>query len=266
MVKNSHRTWTNQYLTSVYQLSNTTLKFVNGIWLLLLLVYKSTNFYKLGCQITASQYLVLVIRYKWQEIVEIGVSHHTKIIMFVLKWPNHYLPNCFLFINEKCPNSKTTLKAISSKSIPKIYCYDSGWETIVSLSIINRGTFDKQRTFDKLERLISWNWQKYYFYLSNALTCCRVGWLFSLNHFCNFGSSVSGSKQILILGFIFPETLKASSPMFRDPGLERNRAGSYPPKYRSRSEGCKGKQSLGLGREPWSSRYGRRLMFQRSWV
>ena len=31
-------------------------------------------------------------------------------------------------------------------------------------------------------------------------TCCLVGWLFSANHFCNLGISVSGSKQIRILG------------------------------------------------------------------
>ena len=31
-------------------------------------------------------------------------------------------------------------------------------------------------------------------------TCCLDGWLFSANHFCNLGISVSGSKQILIRG------------------------------------------------------------------
>ena len=31
-------------------------------------------------------------------------------------------------------------------------------------------------------------------------TCCLVGWLFSANHFCNLGISVSGSKQIRMRG------------------------------------------------------------------
>ena len=34
-----------------------------------------------------------------------------------------------------------------------------------------------------------------------ARTCCLDGWLFSANHFCNLGISVSGSKQIRIRGF-----------------------------------------------------------------
>ena len=59
-----------------------------------------------------------------------------------------------------------------------------------------------------------------------GITCCLVGWLLSLNHFWSFGSSVSGSKQIRILGFMLPDAAYGLSPRGRDPGLERYRAGS----------------------------------------
>lgn len=54
--------------------------------------------------------------------------------------------------------------------------------------------FDTYRSIALIETMNNWE-------LGYICTCCRLGWLLSVNHFCRRGISVSGSKQTRILGF-----------------------------------------------------------------